>query len=221
MKVLFLLFSHKLPARTKKINVLGTKFYFWLKQQHADKKCDQQAMTWQLLRMACFWIISEKQRRSIFDSSFSSQVTQTQDFWEKGKTCSWSFSVKFLSPPPHQQAPIPFFSGYLWASTSISGTIDGPHPYLPSPIAVPLARGCFLLGKKHIIPWEAANSVWLNFFLQTKGAAKVGACAPVSMETRCVPCLQNKQWYLFSPVWVGRQDIVYVGVHGAPRVLKR
>lgn len=159
-----------------------------------------------------FW----KQRRSIFDSSLSFQVIK-QDFFfflEKGKKVQIMFQrVKFPSPPPHHQAPIPLFSAYLWASTSISGTPDGPHPYLPSPLAIPVVRGCFL-------PWEAANSTWLNFFTNQR-AAKVGACTPVSVETRCVPCLQNKQWYLFSPVWVGRQDIVYEGVHGAPRALKR
>lgn len=61
------------PTMNKMVGILSellsceilawTIFFFGLKQQNMlikfFKKCDQQAMTWQFLRMACFWIISE------------------------------------------------------------------------------------------------------------------------------------------------------------------
>lgn len=59
------------------------------------------------------------------------------------------------------------------------------------------------------------EGVWLTS-LRAWGAVGLGAWAPVSVDTRCVLCLQNKQQYLFSSWGDGRTlcVCVCVGVDG-------
>lgn len=177
-------------------------------------------MTWQFLRNAYFWIIFEKQICSIFDSSMFLLSHLARLLQKREKKSAAEVSECQIPQPSPSARPDPILQ-WISEAPPFQVLLHEPHPVLSSPTAVPPARGWFLLGQNHVVPYERLKTVRGSTFSRTEQAAKVGACTPVSMETRCVPCLQNKQWYLFNPVWAVRQDIVYVGVHRAPRALKR
>lgn len=137
--------------------------FFWLKQQHADKKKrptgNDMAISQNGFLLDHFW-----KAKTAYLTVPSPIRSFSKTFVKREKCAAEVSTCQIPQSPSPSASPNPILQHLSLSLTSISDSIDGPHPYLPSPTAVALAMGCFLLGKKHVIPREAVSSVWLYFF---------------------------------------------------------
>lgn len=119
-------------------------------------------------------------------------------------------SHEFLPPLPITHSmfsdPPPTLTPCLRIRPKARPVISSSHPpYAPCSCA----KGCSQV-EAHVFAQELREGVWPTS-LQAWGTAGLRACAQVSVDTRCVLCLQNKQQYLFSSgrstlcvwVWMG------------------